>query len=257
MCPPAMASVSFDQRIPVKDVIIGERYQGSVARVTNYGAYIDLGAERQGFLHVAAMWGRRPRDTLESLRLGRPIWVHVDEVDEVRSFIRLRARGERTDEPLDAEGGLGALHAELVNEYGLGTPDGSRPENGPKPVPINPKSVLQRFGEDIDAIDEEEDDEDADADDDEDEEDDDDDEDDEDDEYELDFDDDHLTSRYNNKASSEMSKYEGIGDADYDDVDDFDTEVDDDESTPLGEVWTEESNIGSRTRFAEAIGDSI
>eukprot|EP00171_Calliarthron_tuberculosum_P001140 IDg1140t1 len=59
--------------------------------------------ERLAFLHVNSLWGRRPRDTLGELILGRPIWVIVADVDEVRSFIRLNARGRRS-EPLDSQG---------------------------------------------------------------------------------------------------------------------------------------------------------
>lgn len=92
-------------RTPVADVRVGERVEGTVARVTNYGAYIDIGAERLAFLHVNSLWGRRPRDTLDDLTLGRPIWIVVADVDEVRSFIRLNARGRR-ELPLDAQGSV-------------------------------------------------------------------------------------------------------------------------------------------------------
>lgn len=82
-----------DTRLKIHEVEVGKRYEGVIARITNYGAYIDIGAERLGFLHVSAIWGRHPRETLSELRLGRPIWVHVDEVDESRSRVKLRARG--------------------------------------------------------------------------------------------------------------------------------------------------------------------
>ncbi|CDF37351.1 unnamed protein product [Chondrus crispus] len=94
--------------MPIRDVEIGKRYEGTVERVTNYGAYVDIGAERLGFLHVAAIWGRRPRETLEQLRIGESVWVNVDDVDEIRSHIRLRARGRRHTE-LRKDGPLGEL----------------------------------------------------------------------------------------------------------------------------------------------------
>lgn len=86
-------ALGFEGRTAVSDVVIGARYNAVVQRVTNFGAYIDIGSERMAFLHVSAMWGRRPRETLEFLRIGQKIWVAVEDVDEVRSHIRLIARG--------------------------------------------------------------------------------------------------------------------------------------------------------------------
>lgn len=98
----------FVERVPVRDVEIGTRYDGVVERVTNYGAYVDIGAERLGFLHVAAIWGRRPRETLDNMRIGQELCVHVDDVDEVRSHIKLRARG-KGDRELRQDGPLGRM----------------------------------------------------------------------------------------------------------------------------------------------------
>lgn len=101
-------NMGFEGRLKVSEVDIGKRYEGFVERVTNYGAYVDIGAERLGFLHVAALWGRRPRETLDFLRIGQPIWVHVDDVDEIRSHIKLRARGKGHHE-LRKDGPVGEL----------------------------------------------------------------------------------------------------------------------------------------------------
>lgn len=85
--------LGFENRMPLSDINIGSIYDGFVERVTNYGAYVDIGSERLGFVHVSALWGDKPRETLEFLRLGDKICVLVDDVDEIRSHIRLRARG--------------------------------------------------------------------------------------------------------------------------------------------------------------------
>lgn len=90
-------------RKAVADIEVDKRYEGHVVRITNYGAYVDIGAERNGFLHVNRLWGRRPRETLDELVLGRPIWVVVADVDEVRSHIKLNARG-KAHVALDADG---------------------------------------------------------------------------------------------------------------------------------------------------------
>ncbi len=119
-------------RTKISDIVIGKRYEGHVARVTNYGAYVDIGAERHGFLHSSCLWGRRPRETLDELRLGRPIWVVVEDVDEIRSHIKLNARG-RAHVPLDGDG---KVAVEKVEEVEL-------------PDPVTQNMVLARPGEDV------------------------------------------------------------------------------------------------------------
>lgn len=131
MLEPPSETPAFTERIPISEIKLGERYEGVVTRITNFGAFVDIGAERRGFVHVSCLWGRRPRETLDHLRLGRRIWVHVDEVDEVRSFIRLRARGRVEDEPLEKDSELGGTQkVEMA-------------------ATVDPRVVLQRFGEDI------------------------------------------------------------------------------------------------------------
>lgn len=80
-------------KFPVKDVVDGTKYQGYVERITNFGAFIDIGAERMAFLHIADLWGEDRRETLDYLRLGQKLWVYVLSVDTVKSFIKLSARG--------------------------------------------------------------------------------------------------------------------------------------------------------------------
>lgn len=97
--------MGFTGRVEVGEIKKGQRYRGVVERVTNYGAYVDVGAERLGFLHVSGMWGEQRRENLEKLRFGEAIWVHVEHVDIVRSFIRLIARridGKRLGETGEA-----------------------------------------------------------------------------------------------------------------------------------------------------------
>ncbi|KAI0559011.1 S1 RNA binding [Gracilaria domingensis] len=84
--------MGFEARMKVTEVEIGGRYHGVVERITNYGAYVDIGAERHAFLHVNSLWGECQRDTLDYLRLGQKMWVHVAEIDVQKSHVRLWAR---------------------------------------------------------------------------------------------------------------------------------------------------------------------
>lgn len=103
--------MGFEKRTKVTEVEVGSRVKGIVERVTNYGAYVDIGAERLGFVHVGALWGERPRETLDYMRLGQRIWVHISRVEKETSHIRLIARGV-DDEPLTEDNELGKILVE-------------------------------------------------------------------------------------------------------------------------------------------------
>ncbi len=42
-----------DQRMKLKDIVIGETYNGTVISLTDFGAYVDVGTECDGLLHVS------------------------------------------------------------------------------------------------------------------------------------------------------------------------------------------------------------
>lgn len=67
-----------------------------------------------------AIWGRRSCETLEALSLGWEVGLHVDQVDDVQSFIKLRARGRCEGEQLDEHAEVGEDVAELLGEGGAG-----------------------------------------------------------------------------------------------------------------------------------------
>ena len=99
-------------RTKISDLELGRRYEGIVERVTNFGAYVDIGTERPAFLHVRNLWGRRPRDALDELTLGRTIWVDLLSVDEAKSYLTVSARGAGSV-PLDKDG---KVKLEKINE---------------------------------------------------------------------------------------------------------------------------------------------
>lgn len=86
----------FGARGKVADLTVDSRCIGVVERITNYGAYVDISAERFGFLHVAGIWSLRPRDILENLKIGQKIWVQIADIDVPRSHIRLWARAKKS-----------------------------------------------------------------------------------------------------------------------------------------------------------------
>jgi len=45
--------ISFKDRKPLADVVIGEEVNGTVISLTNFGAYVDIGTECDGLLHIS------------------------------------------------------------------------------------------------------------------------------------------------------------------------------------------------------------
>ena len=62
---------------------------GSVTRLENYGAFVDIGAEREGLVHVSEMSDGYVRNPAEVAKVGDEVEVAVLEVDRGKKQIRL------------------------------------------------------------------------------------------------------------------------------------------------------------------------
>jgi ribosomal protein S1 len=71
------------------DLKPGKNYQGSVVRLENFGAFVDIGAERHGLVHVSEMRDDYVRDPAEVVSVGDTIEVRVLDVDRKKRQIRL------------------------------------------------------------------------------------------------------------------------------------------------------------------------
>jgi small subunit ribosomal protein S1 len=63
-----------------REIQPGQVYEGEVVRLERYGAFIDIGAERPGLLHVRQM-GQYVRNPQEVVNLGQRVEVRVTSVD--------------------------------------------------------------------------------------------------------------------------------------------------------------------------------
>jgi predicted RNA-binding protein with RPS1 domain len=70
---------------------LDESVEGMVRRVTNFGAFIDIGAEVDAFVHVSDLWGRNKQRTLQSLKAGEKLNAQVCEVNDRAKRIRVRS----------------------------------------------------------------------------------------------------------------------------------------------------------------------
>ena len=80
----------------------GQVHTGKVTRIEQYGAFVDIGAERPGLLHVREMSSGYVEHPSEMVKLGDEIEVRVLRVDRQRQRIDLTRQGleeEIVEEP--------------------------------------------------------------------------------------------------------------------------------------------------------------
>mmetsp|Transcript_9396 Transcript_9396/g.40750 ORF Transcript_9396/g.40750 Transcript_9396/m.40750 type:complete len:344 (+) Transcript_9396:154-1185(+) len=80
----------LEKRLRVEDVREGDRFEGIVVRISNFGVFVDIGCEVDGFLHVTDLWGDRKRETLDNLRYNTKLDVIVAESESAGGKLRLR-----------------------------------------------------------------------------------------------------------------------------------------------------------------------
>lgn len=71
----------------------GQVHTGTVARIESYGAFVDIGAERHGLLHVREMSAGYVEHPSEMVSVGDEIDVRVLKVDRRRRRIDLTKQG--------------------------------------------------------------------------------------------------------------------------------------------------------------------
>lgn len=74
--------------LPWNQIEKGETYNGTVTRIENYGAFIDIGAERDGMVHVSEMADGYVQSPEDVLRVGEEVEVRV---------IKLNSRNRQID----------------------------------------------------------------------------------------------------------------------------------------------------------------
>lgn len=89
-------------RVDWHELAEGQVHTGTVTRIESYGAFIDIGAERPGLLHVREMSVGYVRHPSELLRVGEEVEVRILKLDRRKRRIDLTMMGieaESEDEP--------------------------------------------------------------------------------------------------------------------------------------------------------------
>ncbi len=89
---------------------VGQVHQGKVVRLERYGAFVDIGAERPGLLHVREM-GQYVQNPSDVVKMGETIEVKVSNLDRHKRQLDFTLRMEADEIEDDEEGDIPMLSA--------------------------------------------------------------------------------------------------------------------------------------------------
>ena len=64
-----------------KDIEVGGVYEGTVTRIMNFGAFVDIGGGKEGLLHISKISSKRVEKVEDVLSVGDEVTVKVIEID--------------------------------------------------------------------------------------------------------------------------------------------------------------------------------
>lgn len=88
----------------LEDLKEGMQLPGIVTNVTNFGAFVDVGAHHDGLVHVSEIADRFVSDPASVVKAGQKVSVHVLSVDRGRKRVSLSMRAKRAPGPTSGQG---------------------------------------------------------------------------------------------------------------------------------------------------------
>lgn len=88
---------------PMVDLDKGAVLTGTVTSVTKYGAFVEIGAETEGLVHISEMSSGYVERPAEVVKVGQSVEVRVKEIDQDRERISLSMIGLANDMGFGAE----------------------------------------------------------------------------------------------------------------------------------------------------------
>jgi polyribonucleotide nucleotidyltransferase len=109
---------------------VGERFEGTVVKTTDFGAFVSLTPVRDGLLHISKLGrGKRLSSVEEAVKTGDKILVEIESIDVERGRIALKPVGEGWDPP---EGGWPRVEGDDRGDRGDRRPPRDRDRRPPR-----------------------------------------------------------------------------------------------------------------------------
>src|SRR5205823_11298711 len=122
------AKEMIDQIINPKMPEIGERYEGTVVKTTDFGAFVNIFPGTDGLVHISKLGrGKRLNSVEEAVKQGDKLLVEVENVEPDRGRIALKPVGEGWDPP---EGGWPRAEGDGEHRDRGDRPGGGRDRDG-------------------------------------------------------------------------------------------------------------------------------
>ncbi len=92
----------------VAEVEVGKVYQGTVTRVTSFGAFVEVLPGKEGMVHISQLAPGHCRQVTDEVKVGDKVWVKVTEIDSQGriNLSRRKAMEERGEIPPSNDSGI-------------------------------------------------------------------------------------------------------------------------------------------------------
>jgi ribosomal protein S1 len=100
------STLNIPPRKVIKTLAVGQEVEGVVKRVTEFGAFVDIGVGRDGLVHVSEMSQNRVAKASDVVREGDKVTVWVKELDRDKNRISLSMIAPGTMTLRDLEEGM-------------------------------------------------------------------------------------------------------------------------------------------------------
>lgn len=113
--------------IPFSDLKEGQKYVGKVKTILDFGAFVDIGAEGDGLLHISSISQRRIENVHDELEEGQEVEVWVKSVRDDGKFGLTMVEGQTGGGGRRAPADLGPFAELSPDDWVTGRVEGIRP----------------------------------------------------------------------------------------------------------------------------------